>query len=425
MRWRASSSCGSSGWHRGVFPLLDVVVDRRSADDGRSCRSALRRHRPRASAKASRWRRASCWPRCCGTTCSEGWEQRQAARRVVVPGAAGRDRRGLRRPHRRHLRPRQAGRRHARDLDDAAAPRASAPAARRSTPGRAAALSCRLRLPAPARRRRRGRPGAGRLVGGLLQAADDERRACSRRCASRARPRRVRVPRKPPRTRRAGCRGRDGPRRERRPTATTGLRRRRRRARSRRRRGRGGAQAPPRAGAGRTRRPAAARAERLPVGRAGRRGLRRPRLQPGRQPGAARRGLGALRRLPGTPRRPIVAVRVGTGRRRRRRLRERRRRLRTTLAPPALLARCTRSRRGRARAPVSATRRARSTSTCCSTATGSIDGADAGRCRIRVCTSAPSSSCRCSRSRPTCAGGTAARRGAAGVAGQRLAELDR
>ena len=52
------------------------------------------------------------------------WKQLQRRRRAAVPGAAAGDRRGLRRAHRRHLRPRQARRRHARDLADAAALRA-------------------------------------------------------------------------------------------------------------------------------------------------------------------------------------------------------------------------------------------------------------------------------------------------------------
>jgi poly(A) polymerase len=78
----------------------------------------------RRVAEGRRWCRASCWPACCGTTCSSAGARSARRRRAAVPGAAAGHRRGLRRPHRRHLRPRQAGRRHARDLADAAALRA-------------------------------------------------------------------------------------------------------------------------------------------------------------------------------------------------------------------------------------------------------------------------------------------------------------
>ena len=63
------------GLHRGVFPVLDVALDEaRRFDPALPGRAQLRRtgagrHRLAVSAKASRWRRASCWPACCGTTC--------------------------------------------------------------------------------------------------------------------------------------------------------------------------------------------------------------------------------------------------------------------------------------------------------------------------------------------------------------------
>ena len=107
----------------------------------------------------------------------------QGPRRGAIPGAAAGHRRGVRRPHRRHLRPRQARRRHARDLVDAAALRA--PLGQRALLARrAAALSRRLRLPAPACRRRRDRVRARRVVGGLLARL---RRGAER--AGRTRPR--------------------------------------------------------------------------------------------------------------------------------------------------------------------------------------------------------------------------------------------
>ena len=96
----------------------------------------------------------------------ERWNALQAARRGAVPGPAAGGGRGLRRAHRRHLRPRQAGRRHARDLADAAALRA-AQRQHAARAGRAAALPRRLRLPAPACRCRRDRRRAGRMVGRL------------------------------------------------------------------------------------------------------------------------------------------------------------------------------------------------------------------------------------------------------------------
>ena len=83
----------------------------------RACRPALRQgraagHRPPRRPRASRSPRASCWPACCGPTCATAGPQRMEGRHGQrgsrLPGAAGRDRRGVRRAHRRRLGPRQA-----------------------------------------------------------------------------------------------------------------------------------------------------------------------------------------------------------------------------------------------------------------------------------------------------------------------------
>ena len=158
---------GLIGKRQGVFPILDVVLaeprreerDRfvqlaladtdRRVGEGQAGGAELS---ARLHALARRARRVAASSRAKGS---------------AIPGAAAGCRRGVRRPHRRHLRPRQARRRHARDLADAAALRASL----RHRPvlaRRAAALSRRVRLPAPARRRGRDRARTGRMVGGLL-----------------------------------------------------------------------------------------------------------------------------------------------------------------------------------------------------------------------------------------------------------------
>ena len=104
----------------------------------------------------------------------QGWQQIKARGEAAVPGAAAGGRRGVRRAHRRHLWPRQARRRHARDLADAATFRA--PGGQWALlAGRAAAFPGGLRLPAPACRCGRDRCGLGGMVGGLL--------ARRRRCA--------------------------------------------------------------------------------------------------------------------------------------------------------------------------------------------------------------------------------------------------
>jgi poly(A) polymerase len=54
------------GLARGIYPLLDLVVERAEQPFVRPrCRTPTA-----ASARASRWRPASCWPACCGPTCA-------------------------------------------------------------------------------------------------------------------------------------------------------------------------------------------------------------------------------------------------------------------------------------------------------------------------------------------------------------------
>ena len=156
------------GLHRGVFPVLDVALDEAQRHDGREkfVRAALADTDARVEAgkpvAPSFMLAAMLWH-----DVLEGWTQRQADGTPTFPGPAGRDRCGLRCPHRRHLRPRQARRRHARDLDDAAAPRAPLSQLGGRLAG-AAALSRRPRFPAPARRGRGGGSSARRLVGAGL-----------------------------------------------------------------------------------------------------------------------------------------------------------------------------------------------------------------------------------------------------------------
>ena len=120
------------GLHRGVFPVLDVALDEAQRHDGREkfVRARARRHRRarrrRQAGRAELHARGDALARRAG-----GLEAAPGGRRSAVPGPAGGDRRRLRCAHRRHLRPRQAGRRHARDLDAAAALRAPRRAARR------------------------------------------------------------------------------------------------------------------------------------------------------------------------------------------------------------------------------------------------------------------------------------------------------
>ena len=128
MRWPASSELRKQGLHARRVPGARRRARRRAQrhDGAREVRAAWRWPTPTAaSPRAGRWCRASCSPACCGTTCWSAGARCKARRRGAVPGAAAGGGCGLRRAHRRHLRPRQAGRRHARDLADAAALRAA------------------------------------------------------------------------------------------------------------------------------------------------------------------------------------------------------------------------------------------------------------------------------------------------------------
>ncbi len=156
------------GLDRGVFPLLDVALSDAPAqvEQRRFIELALadtdRRVNEGKPVAPSFLLACLLWHEVL-----DGWQQRKARGEPLASGAAAGDRCRVRRARRRDLGPRQARRRHARDLDDAAALRA--PGRQRSVLARrAAALSRRLRLPAPARRRRRGRSRTGRVVGGLL-----------------------------------------------------------------------------------------------------------------------------------------------------------------------------------------------------------------------------------------------------------------
>ena len=122
------------GLHRGVFPVLDVALDEAHRHDGREkfVQLALadtdRRVGEGKPVAPSFMLACMLWH-----DVLDRWQKLRSQGRAAVPGAAAGDRRGVRRAHRRHLRPRQAGRRHARDLDDAAALRAARRQQRRST----------------------------------------------------------------------------------------------------------------------------------------------------------------------------------------------------------------------------------------------------------------------------------------------------
>ena len=169
------------GMATGIYPLLDLVVERA---DQPFVKAALqdtdRRVAEEKPVAPSFLLACVLW-----SDVRDGWAQRLAAQAASVPGAAGRDRRRLQCPHRRRVGPRQAGRRHARDLDDAAALR-EAHRQHPVQPGRAAALSRRLRLHAAARRRRRSRRGAGRLVAGIQPGQRRRARGPGRAAARRA-----------------------------------------------------------------------------------------------------------------------------------------------------------------------------------------------------------------------------------------------
>ena len=114
------------GLHRGVFPVLDVALDEAHRHDGREkfVQLALadtdRRVGEGKPVAPSFMLACMLWH-----DVLDRWNKLRAGGEPAVPGAAAGHRRGVRRAHRRHLRPRQAGRRHARDLDDAAALRAA------------------------------------------------------------------------------------------------------------------------------------------------------------------------------------------------------------------------------------------------------------------------------------------------------------
>ena len=184
-----SSSCASWACTAASSRCSTSCSTRRSATTGARSSSASRSPTPTAaSPRASRWRRASCSPAMLWHDVRDGWQPAPGAR------ASRRSRRCRRRSTRCSTRA------------SATSPAAASSAAdmreiwmmqprfeRRAgnspfTPGRAAALSRRLRLPAPARRRRRGRRRAGRHGGrSSFEASDDERRRTARRrCASSA-----------------------------------------------------------------------------------------------------------------------------------------------------------------------------------------------------------------------------------------------
>jgi poly(A) polymerase len=132
------------GLHRGVFPVLEAVYDEQ--------RGSAQRHRFIELALADTDRRvaegravAPSFLLACllWHDVQTRWHDLRKARRASDAGAAAVDRRGVRRPHRRCVRTRPPGRRHARDLDDAAALRTS-PGQLGGRADRATALSCRL-----------------------------------------------------------------------------------------------------------------------------------------------------------------------------------------------------------------------------------------------------------------------------------------
>jgi poly(A) polymerase len=101
---------------RGIYPLLDVVVER--ADQpfvNAALQDTDRRVNEGKPVAPSFLLACVLW-----ADVRDGWAQRLATS-SIRSRLAGRDRRRVQLPYRRCLRPRQAGRRHARDLDDAAA----------------------------------------------------------------------------------------------------------------------------------------------------------------------------------------------------------------------------------------------------------------------------------------------------------------
>ena len=358
-----------AGLHRGVFPVLDVAARRGAAPRRpREVRRAWRWPTPtRASPRASRSRRASCSPAMLWHDVLDGWQQRQAAGERAVPGAAAGDRRRVRRAHRRHLRPRQARRRHARDLDDAAAlraPRRQSALTRCSSSRAFAPASTSCACAARSARSTPSWPTGGRR---FSLGDDDERDAPARRDREQRAPRRVkrgaRGRRANAATRRAGRRTTRGQRLASRPPATTAPAASATAPRKRRRR-RAGRGSPARrliAGDGCAMRPPGER-------------LHRPRRQPRRPRARSSGACAAIAALPATTllarsslyaSAPLDApggdylnavAQVATRRSRR----------------STCCRACRRSRRATAASGRTATRRARSTSTCCSTASSVI-----------------------------------------------------
>ena len=330
----------------------------------------------------------------------DGWQKLRRRRRAAVPGAAAGDRRRVRRAHRRHLGPRQAGRRHARDLDDAAALRAP-----RRQRGRSRWSSSRAFAPAStscACAPMSARSTASWPTGGktFRSATTTSARRCWRRGA-RAGPRRSRAVRAPSRAD-GGARCRSRPkRRRRRAQASCGAARKRRRS--------GGAGRPRQAGAGTMNAGRDARVDAF-VGLGANLGDARAQVLSGVRGAACacpRRSWSRCSSL----------YRIGAGRRDR---------APTTSTP---WSRCSTTldaarsccsalqaieRAAWPRPPVRATRRARSTSTCCCTASSAADdaGADAAapapaRARLRA-RAAAGDRAAAARGRPGCVADVAA-----------------
>jgi poly(A) polymerase len=135
------------GLARGIYPLLDVVVERADQPFVKAALQDTDRRVGEGKPVAPSFLLACVlW-----ADVRDGWAQRQAAAAPPFPALQDAIDDVFNSPHRRRVGPRQAGRRHARDLDDAAALR-KAHRQHALQPGRAAALSRRLRLHAPARR---------------------------------------------------------------------------------------------------------------------------------------------------------------------------------------------------------------------------------------------------------------------------------
>ena len=158
----------------------------------------------------------------------ERWSALQERRRGAVPGAAAGGRRRLRRPHRRHLGPRQAGRRHARDLADAAAlrtPHARVRRRRWSTSRASAPATTSCACAPTAARCPASWPTGGKTS---TSATTTSARRCCRTCAPPCRPRCGACRRPKPRRRVRPPARRDGRRRAAEGEAVPRRRRRRR-----------------------------------------------------------------------------------------------------------------------------------------------------------------------------------------------------